>query len=467
MSQPVAPAILVIIVTWNKKQYVLDLLSSLANMDYPNAALTVLVVDNASEDGTVEAIAQAHPSVTVVRNAENLGGTGGFNTGLHWAFQQAQGQFKYLWLLDNDVLVHRRALAELVAVLETQPDIAVAGSTMMQLDYPYRINEMGAFFNRANGQLILNRHHETIPHWQGRRVQELLSADPNLPQYLLHCHPYMDVDYVAAASLLIRADVAKLAGLWRDFFIHYDDVEWCLRIASGLRQRVVVSANSLIWHLSAAAKVPTWVLYYDNRNVLVTLQHHGFDPSVLQRAIRYIYKKAVYYALLGKADLSRLHHDAVVDFHANQLGKKTIRLEAQYQPNRNIAAVFLDPTVRRILIPWPVNLQATQIQQALVQAMRQRPELQVDYLAEPGQAWLQWPRAHFITLPSCRLRRAWFYWRLRGRYDMVLQSDYRALIPLAWLGARLLYINDEGFCLRVAPKIADVAQSLTWWWRAR
>ena len=57
-----------------------------------------------------------------------------------------------------------------------------------------------------------------------------------------------DVDYVAAGSLLIRADVAKQAGIWRDYFIHFDDVEWCLRIGK-MGHRVLASAKSLIWHL--------------------------------------------------------------------------------------------------------------------------------------------------------------------------------------------------------------------------
>jgi len=54
------------------------------------------------------------------------------------------------------------------------------------------------------------------------RVARYIKAD--LSQHLMHCQPYyMDVEYVAAASLLVRAEVAKKAGLWRDYFIHFDD----------------------------------------------------------------------------------------------------------------------------------------------------------------------------------------------------------------------------------------------------
>jgi GT2 family glycosyltransferase len=99
-----APSILMIIVTWNRKDYVLDLLNSLRNLDYPSSSIETVVVDNASQDGTVEAIREQFPQVHLICNPENIGGTGGFNTGLKWAFEQPEGKYQYLWLLDNDVL---------------------------------------------------------------------------------------------------------------------------------------------------------------------------------------------------------------------------------------------------------------------------------------------------------------------------------------------------------------------------
>ncbi|RKZ43080.1 MAG: hypothetical protein DRQ41_06160 [Gammaproteobacteria bacterium] len=457
------PNILIIIVTWNKKSYILELLASLAKPDYPSQAIDILVIDNASTDGTVGAIKAAYPYIHLICNPDNLGGTGGFNTGLQWAFEQPDDRYQYFWLLDNDVLVHHRALPELVALLEKHSDIAVAGSTMMQLDYPWRINEMGAFIERTMGTLILHRHLEDIAPWQGRSVQELLNVKADLSQHLMHCQPYMDVEYVAAASLLVRAEVAKKAGLWRDYFIHFDDVEWCLRIAK-MGHRVVVSAKSLIWHLSAAAKVPTWVLYYDNRNVLDLLKTHGANKQDLRLLKRHILKKGLYYSLIGKSDLAQLHYDAIADFQAGHYGKKAIKLAYTYQNNTRIKKVFLDPSIKRILIAWSVNLQATGIQEALVQAQLQRPELQIDCMSQPdGRSVYQLPRAQFIKFSTFKLKRWLTYWRLRGNYDLVIQSDYQVVIGLSWLKSRLLFINDEGFCERPQPKLADVWYALKQW----
>jgi len=456
--------ILIIVVTWNKKKYVLELLDAINHLDYPRALIDVVVVDNASSDGTVEAIKQQFPHIHLICNAENIGGTGGFNTGLQYAFEQEDDKYKYLWLLDNDVLVHRCALNALVETLENHQDIAVAGSTMMQLDFPWRINEMGAFVNTDTGALELKRHFEEIQHWRGRSVQELITDENlDLSKTLVHCQPHMDVEYVAAASLLIRADVAKQAGLWQDFFIHFDDVDWCLRIGR-MGHRVVVSAQSLIWHLSAAAKIPTWVLYYDNRNVLVMLKTLGVSPQTLHKNLRYTLKKAGYYALLGKTDLSRLHKDAIDDFLNKRLGKKDIKLEASYNPNQQINEVFSNKNYKRILFSI-VNLQATNIQATLVQIMKQRPDLEIKFLTDPVSQTrtYQVPNARFIHLPKNHLKRYYTYWKWRNQYDLVVQSDYRPIIPLSWVAPQVMFINDDSFSVRLRPTIKSVWQTIKWY----
>lgn len=456
------PKVLVIIVTWNKRDYVLQLLASFNGLLYPRECLDVVVVDNASNDGTAEVVETSYPHVHLIRNPTNVGGTGGFNTGMSWAFQQPEDRYDYLWLLDNDVIVHSRALQELIAVMEKSARIGVVGSTMMQLDYPFRVNEMGCFFRRDRGDLILNRHFEEISALQAHEADDL-AADENLKlsKLLLHCRKYMDVDYVAAASLLVRAELAREAGLWNDYFIHYDDVEWCLRIGE-MGWRVVVVADSIIWHLSAVAKVPTWVMYYDVRNALATMQAHGADAKSVREATRRILMRAGYYALLGKPDISQLHKAGVDDFLAGRFGKKDIELTTLYRSNARIGEVFMDSRVRCILVA-SVNLQATGIQEQLVESLLQRPELQVEFLTQPGGLHVyQLPRSRFVSLPLGRIKRYWRFWRLRGRYDLVVQSDYAPYLLLSWVGREVLFVNDEGFCRNPRPGFRDVWNAATW-----
>jgi GT2 family glycosyltransferase len=455
------PAVLIIIVTWNKKSYVVDLLHSLHKLSYPAQQFDILVVDNASNDGTVEVLKKDFPHVHLIENSENLGGTGGFNTGLRYAFGQPEGKYDYLWLLDNDVQVHHNALSELISILESEPDVAIAGSTMMQLTTPWRINEMGAFVELGRGTLLLNRHREDVSGLRGRTLEELQASDIDLSEHLKDCRPRMDVDYVAAASLVIRARVAKQAGLWDDYFIHYDDVEWCLRIAR-MGHRIVVSACSLIWHLPAEYKVPTWVLYYDNRNVLYMLEKHA-APSSLQGSRRWIQKKSLYYALLGKKDLARLHLEALDDYGQGKTGKHDIALDDCYFPLSRVEELLQKEENRRILIPWTVNLQATDLQRTLVRAMKTRSDLHVDYLVFPPLSvkdedvlCCQLPGAGSVRLPSGRIRRLYTYLKLLNQYDIIFQSDYRPLLPLSWVARKILFVNYEGISLRQRPTIMSI-----------
>ncbi len=452
------PTILVIIVTWNKKHYLSDLLQSLAKLDYAHEQLDIVVVDNASTDGTVELLRQQFPHVQVLVNQENLGGCGGFNTGLAWAFSQPVEKYSYYWLLDNDVVVNRHALGELVDLLEQHRDVAIAGSTMMQLTSPWRINEMGAFVDRGRGNLILNRHRKKVPGWRGRSLPTLLSEQVDLSRHLENCRSWMDVDYVAAASLLIRAAVARDAGLWDDYFIHFDDVEWCLRIAA-MGHRIAVSARSLIWHLPAENKVPTWILYYDNRNVLYLLDKHS-HPSAVRGTRKWILTKSLYYALLGKQDLASLLIEAVGDFDRRKTGKKEIQLDDCYQELSAVESLLSDTGIKRILIPYTVNLQVCDLQRVFVRVMKKRPELQVDYLmpsrkVKKALPW-QLPAAVPLHVPDWKPRRLYRFLRLHGRYDLVLQSDYQSILPLSWLGGRILFVNQGGVSLRQGPTMGTV-----------
>ena len=70
------PTVLIIIVTWNKKSYVVDLLNSIHQLTYPFDSLDIVVVDNASTDGTVDTLKNDFPGIHLIVNSENLGGTG-------------------------------------------------------------------------------------------------------------------------------------------------------------------------------------------------------------------------------------------------------------------------------------------------------------------------------------------------------------------------------------------------------
>ncbi|GBE02291.1 galactofuranosyl transferase GlfT2 [bacterium BMS3Abin08] len=319
-----APPVLIIIVTFNKKDYVVNLLESLGELDYDNC--DVVVVDNASIDGTADSIRESFPHVKVIENAENTGGSGGFNTGLSYAF--GQDGYKYYYLLDNDVVVSKNSLSELVKVLESDEGIAVAGSQMCQLDNPEVTNEVGAYVDLNYGGLVLNRH---------------LTRKSNNRSGIY------DVDYVAAASLVVRADVARKAGLWEDFFIHFDDVEWCLRI-KGLGYRIAAVADSVIWHLSAAEKPVTWQQYYDVRNMLFLLKKYASLSDVRRFLVRKCLQ-AVEIELRGLSPMAEMLLYAVEDFKNDRRGGRNFDLPRGYSED-DIKSTHPDSGVLVVQSEW-------------------------------------------------------------------------------------------------------------------
>ena len=102
-----------IIVNWNKKNDVLDLINDLSGIAEPS--FDIFVVDNASTDGSPEAIRNRFPHVHLIINKENLGGTGGFNTGVDHILKL--GGYDYIWLLDNDAKIKNDTLTELVRAI--------------------------------------------------------------------------------------------------------------------------------------------------------------------------------------------------------------------------------------------------------------------------------------------------------------------------------------------------------------
>ncbi len=108
--------------------------SSFTDMD-------IVVVDNASTDGSAEHIKNRFGNrVKLLVNEENLGGSGGFNTGIRYALEKG---YEYVWCLDNDVLVDENAAEELYAFLEAHPEVGMAGSKVYHMEDPDYVQQFG------------------------------------------------------------------------------------------------------------------------------------------------------------------------------------------------------------------------------------------------------------------------------------------------------------------------------------
>ena len=120
MQDAGSPLVYVVVLNYNGTDHLPYCLLSICASDYPN--LVVLLVDNASSDQSLALAADFH--VRILRNAKNLGWSGGNNVGIREALR---ANAKYIVLANNDIRVHPRWIAEAVAVAESRPDIGVIG----------------------------------------------------------------------------------------------------------------------------------------------------------------------------------------------------------------------------------------------------------------------------------------------------------------------------------------------------
>ncbi len=237
------PSVAVVIVNWNKKNCVLDLLNDLKSIEYTNHK--VFLVDNASSDGSVEAVQESFPEVNILPQEENLGGTGGFNLGMKHVLD-ASG-FDYIWLLDNDVKVDRSALARLVTALEDRLDAGIVGSLILNSANPSLVVAAGGFLNLSTVQP--EDCEQNYIYVKGEELRE--------------------VDYVPSCSLLVRTNLVQSLGIWdENIFVNWDDIEWCIRFKNA-GHKVLVHRGSIVYHSAFFEKAfNPIVIYYQQRNRL-------------------------------------------------------------------------------------------------------------------------------------------------------------------------------------------------------
>ena len=122
MSQEDDPLISIITVNWNGKKYLADLFQSLSSLNYPSHRLQVIMVDNASTDGSAAYVRKRFPHVEIAALQENRGYAGGNNEGL----RRARG--RYIALINNDCTVDPDWLAEMLSIFRRSSDDAMIGA---------------------------------------------------------------------------------------------------------------------------------------------------------------------------------------------------------------------------------------------------------------------------------------------------------------------------------------------------
>lgn len=323
------PSVAVVIVNWNKKDYVLALLKSLEGIGY--GSLEVFVIDNASDDDSVEAIGKKYPSVEVVVNEENLGGTGGFNSGLRHVL--ARGGFEYTWLLDNDASIREDTLEELVKVMEEDSNVGIAGSRILDLDENDVTLEVGASFRWDTVGVTPNY----------RNTRNFTDTE------------VVETDYVAICSALVRNDSLDRVGLMDEkLFLFWDDMDWGLYFLEK-GYKVVAVPKSIALHGSFTER-DRGVLngtYYGVRNPLLVYSKHTGPLTRLRifyNYFRYFCKGMVFILLNDGLQDTKIALSALRDFCNNKWGRCNFKVREYPLKKEIITLDEIPENPKKILI---------------------------------------------------------------------------------------------------------------------
>jgi GT2 family glycosyltransferase len=244
------PSVTIIVLNYKSYEDTIACLHSLEHLTYSHAQ--VLVVDNGSANGSIEAIRAAYPDVWLIDTGANLGFTGGNNVGVKAALEKGAD---YILLLNNDTIVAPDMLDVMVEVMENDKSIGVTGPTIYYYDAPETIWSAGGEIN-----------------WKHGTTRMIGLDEEDKGQFGLSPLP---VDFVTGCALMARRDVWEKAGLLDDnFFMYYEETEWCVR-ARRAGCQIAYVPMAMMWHKIStqqrAASPRTY--YYMTRNRLLFLRN--------------------------------------------------------------------------------------------------------------------------------------------------------------------------------------------------
>src|SRR5271154_878688 len=291
MSSPTTSIdISVVVVGWNARHYLELCLESLAKAP-PRRSTEVLVVDNASTDGSVEMIEARFPWVKLIKSSENLG----FAKGNNVAIRQCQG--RYIALVNPDVIVFPGCLDALADFLDKNPKVGNVGPRV---------------FNPDMSQQSTCRRFPTL--WNNVCMATGLATKFKNSRFFAGEHMFyfphdrtLAVDVIVGCFSMIRREAMDTVGLLDEkLFMYGDDVDWCRRCwNAGWEVVFFPGARAIHDRGKITAPYPVRFALAQQRSVLqYWKKHHGFFDMLGIKTIMFLHH-LMRYTVAALSSLSR------------------------------------------------------------------------------------------------------------------------------------------------------------------
>ncbi len=284
-----SPSVAIILINWNGYEFTSQCLRSLRGLTYEQ--YQVIVVDNASTDGSFDALKDEFRDAVFLQNNSNLGFAEGNNVGMRYAV--AQG-FSFICLLNNDTEVEPDFLTQLMEAIDEKPAIGAVQPKILYNQQRKIIWNAGGIFNPWLGTS------STIG------VNQLDTGKYNEQR---------TVDWITGCCILLPCDTLKEIGLLnKEFFAYFEDVDWSFRIKARGKSLIYVP-DSIIYHeagMSTKAKlkgkegyVSPLVHYLNIRNQFFILRLYSkgvYFPSAWAFQCFKVFAHLIYFAVRGRVE---------------------------------------------------------------------------------------------------------------------------------------------------------------------
>ena len=244
------PKVFVIVLNRNHRSYLEVSIRSLKKQSYPG--LNIVVVDNASQDDSVEYLTTNHPNIKIFQNKKGLGWTGGNNIGIKYAQKM---NADYIILANNDIEIDDDHLIEkLIKSFNHNNSLGIIGPRVNEMDQRNKL--------QSAGWNIYNKYYK-----YGLYFNKFKQRKYDLPKHL------MTVDFVSGCFICIKKVILDNIGrLDENIFLYLDDLEFSFR-AWRYGYVSVVNNDLVIYHKGSATtgKLSPLQIYYNNRNMLYFL----------------------------------------------------------------------------------------------------------------------------------------------------------------------------------------------------
>jgi GT2 family glycosyltransferase len=271
----------VIIVNWNTRNFLEQCLESLTSA-HPSRSTEIIVVDNASSDGSPEMVEGQFPRVRLIRNRENLGFAKANNIGI----RESTG--RYVALVNSDIKVLGNCLDPLAHYLDQHPDVGNVGPRILNRDMTLQSScrkfpSLWNNFCEASGLFRL------FPSSSFFSTEHMLYSPHD---------KIVDVDVLVGCFWMVRRETLDRIGLLdEDFFIYAEDVDWCRRCwRAGWRITFFPGVEAIHYRAASSANDPARFAVEQQRAVLhYWAKHHrplgcfGIRVILFSRhAVRYL-----------------------------------------------------------------------------------------------------------------------------------------------------------------------------------